>query len=48
MSDADILARLNITESHPEGLFFPDTYLLARARAISRSCGAATARWRAT
>jgi UPF0755 protein len=30
MSDTDILARLNITESHPEGLFFPDTYLFGK------------------
>ena len=30
MSDADILARLNVTESHPEGLFFPDTYLFGK------------------
>ena len=28
MSDADILKRLNAKESHPEGLFFPDTYLV--------------------
>ena len=31
LSDADILARLNIAESHPEGLFFPDTYLFGKA-----------------
>ena len=30
MSDADILARLNVTETHPEGLFFPDTYLFGK------------------
>jgi UPF0755 protein len=30
MSDADILARLGVTESHPEGLFFPDTYLFGK------------------
>ena len=27
MSDAEILKHLKITEIHPEGLFFPDTYL---------------------
>lgn len=27
LTDAQILARLNIPEKHPEGLFFPDTYL---------------------
>jgi len=26
LSDADILARIGASESHPEGLFFPDTY----------------------
>jgi len=30
MSDADILARLNAAETHPEGLFFPDTYLFGK------------------
>jgi UPF0755 protein len=30
MSDADILARLGVTESHPEGFFFPDTYLFGK------------------
>ena len=30
LSDADILARLNIPEAHPEGLFFPDTYLFGK------------------
>jgi UPF0755 protein len=30
MSDADILARLNVPETHPEGLFFPDTYLFGK------------------
>src|SRR6266852_2324221 len=28
--DMQILARLQAAESHPEGLFFPDTYLFAR------------------
>lgn len=27
LSDAEILARLGAKENHPEGLFFPDTYL---------------------
>ncbi len=27
LSEADILARIGATEPHPEGLFFPDTYL---------------------
>ena len=30
LSDADILAKIQATEQHPEGLFFPDTYLFAR------------------
>jgi UPF0755 protein len=30
MDDAQILAALQATETHPEGLFFPDTYLFAR------------------
>jgi len=30
LSDAEILARIGAVESHPEGLFFPDTYLFAR------------------
>ncbi|HET7669102.1 MAG TPA: endolytic transglycosylase MltG [Burkholderiales bacterium] len=30
LSDADVLARIQATEQHPEGLFFPDTYLFAR------------------
>ncbi|TMS58836.1 endolytic transglycosylase MltG [Imbroritus primus] len=30
MSDAALLERLGIQERHPEGLFFPDTYLFAR------------------
>ena len=29
-SDAEILTRLGAPESHPEGLFFPDTYLFAK------------------
>ena len=30
MDDAQILARLQATEKHPEGLFFPDTYLFGK------------------
>ncbi|MGE5466671.1 MAG: endolytic transglycosylase MltG [Ignavibacteria bacterium] len=30
LSDADVLARIGATEPHPEGLFFPDTYLFAK------------------
>ena len=30
MDDAQILARLRATETHPEGLFFPDTYLFGK------------------
>lgn len=30
LSDAEILAHVGATEPHPEGLFFPDTYLFAR------------------
>ena len=30
MDDAEILKRIQATENHPEGLFFPDTYLFAR------------------
>ena len=29
LPDAELLARLGAVESHPEGLFFPDTYFLA-------------------
>ncbi len=29
LSDAEILQRIGATESHPEGLFFPDTYHFA-------------------
>ena len=29
-TDQDILARLDVPEKHPEGLFFPDTYLFAK------------------
>lgn len=30
LADAEILQRIGATESHPEGRFFPDTYLFAR------------------
>jgi UPF0755 protein len=30
MTDAQILARLGAKEAHPEGLFFPDTYLFSK------------------
>jgi UPF0755 protein len=30
LSDAELLARLEIEQPHPEGLFFPDTYLFAK------------------
>ncbi|HWV88594.1 MAG TPA: endolytic transglycosylase MltG, partial [Burkholderiales bacterium] len=30
LEDAEVLARLKATESHPEGLFFPDTYLFGK------------------
>jgi len=30
LGDGTVLARLGVSESHPEGLFFPDTYRFAR------------------
>lgn len=30
LDDAGVLARLGVSETHPEGLFFPDTYLFAK------------------
>ena len=30
LSDAELLKRLQVSEAHPEGLFFPDTYLFAK------------------
>ena len=30
LEDGEILTRIQATESHPEGLFFPDTYLFAK------------------
>jgi UPF0755 protein len=32
LSDAEILQRIGAPESHPEGLFFPDTYYFAAGR----------------
>ena len=31
LDGAQVLARIQATESHPEGLFFPDTYLFAKS-----------------
>src|SRR5688572_26805532 len=30
LEDPQVLARIQATEAHPEGLFFPDTYLFAK------------------
>src|SRR5688572_7120184 len=30
LDDAQVLARLKVPETHPEGLFFPDTYLFGK------------------
>lgn len=30
LSDGEVMARLNVGERHPEGLFFPDTYLFPK------------------
>jgi UPF0755 protein len=30
LEDVQVLARMQVAETHPEGLFFPDTYLFAR------------------
>jgi UPF0755 protein len=30
LTEAEILAKLQVPETHPEGLFFPDTYLFAK------------------
>jgi UPF0755 protein len=30
LKDGDILQRMGVAETHPEGLFFPDTYLFAK------------------
>jgi UPF0755 protein len=47
MDDAALLARLQITEAHPEGLFFPDTYLFGKGAsdlAVLRRANRAMAR----
>jgi UPF0755 protein len=48
LSDTEILQRLGAPESHPEGLFFPDTYLFARQASdldiLRRAYGAAQRR----
>ena len=43
LTDEEVLQRLGIEETSPEGLFFPDTYHFARATAISGYCAARTA-----
>ena len=47
MDDAQIRARLRIAEAHPEGLFFPDTYLFGKGSsdlAVLRRAHSAMAR----
>ncbi|MBR0565760.1 endolytic transglycosylase MltG [Azoarcus sp. L1K30] len=48
LSDGDILARIGATESSPEGLFFPDTYLFDKHSSalalLARAYGAMQAR----
>jgi len=48
LSDADILARIGASETHPEGLFFPDTYLFDKRSGalavLKRAHGAMQAR----
>ena len=34
LSDAEILARIGASEQHPEGLFFPDTYLFDKRSGV--------------
>ena len=36
LADAEILKRIEATEGHPEGLFFPDTYLFAKGSSDTR------------
>jgi UPF0755 protein len=36
LDDAEVLKRIQANEAHPEGLFFPDTYLFARWRCSER------------
>ena len=53
LSDRDILTRIGAAEPHPEGLFFPDTYLFAKQssdldilrRAYRSMQGRLTAEW---
>src|SRR5688572_28620408 len=44
LSDAQLLQKLGVPETHPEGLFFPDTYLFAKGtsdlRVLKRAYGA--------
>ena len=47
LDDAQILARLQAAETHPEGLFFPDTYLFGKGASDLAVLRRATARWRA-
>lgn len=48
LSDAEILSRIGASESHPEGLFFPDTYLFDKRSGalgvLKRAYGAMHAR----
>ena len=48
LDDAELLKRVQAAETHPEGLFYPDTYLFARGSSDSRSCAAPIARSRGT
>ena len=44
LSDTQLLQKLGVPETHPEGLFFPDTYLFAKGtsdlRVLQRAYGA--------
>ncbi|HEV8097204.1 MAG TPA: endolytic transglycosylase MltG [Burkholderiales bacterium] len=48
LADAEILKRLGAAETHPEGLFFPDTYLFSKGtsdlRVLRRAHGAMSRR----
>ena len=48
LADAEILKRLGAAETHPEGLFFPDTYLFSKGasdlRVLRRAYGALSRR----
>ena len=41
MSDAQLLQRIGAAEAHPEGLFFPDTYLFSKGASDLRILGRA-------